>query len=273
MTSALFRAQGGPQGMELIPQAEAASGWGEEHMRGLAVSSALARATEQQIHTIGRTDLVPVRWTVDLFRPARLRPCTTSAAVVREGTRLCLIDSVLEQDGRPVARASALWLAPSQSPPGAVWSGGTRPEPPPLGAALVEAQHRLYFTEKTGWGDAAQSTNDARKRIWHEQIPVVEGEQATPFQLAAGIADVVNVAVNLGSNGLEFINADLSLALGRLPVGLAVGFATTDRIEQAGISVGTAVAFDRIGVFGTATLCALGDAHRAVDVQSFRPIT
>jgi hypothetical protein len=74
------------------------------------------------------------------------------------------------------------------------------------------------------------------------------------------------------ATGLEFINADVSLALGRLPVGPAVGFATTDRIEQAGISVGTAVAFDRIGVFGTATLCALGDAHRAVDVQSFRPI-
>ncbi|MEV0685601.1 acyl-CoA thioesterase domain-containing protein [Nocardia sp. NPDC050378] len=272
MTAAFFRTQRGPQGMELIPQAEAASGWGEEHMRGLAVSSALARAAEQQIHTIERTDLVPTRWTVDLFRPARLRPCTASATVVREGKRLCLIDTVLEQDGRPVARASALWLAPSQSPPGAAWSGGARPEAPPVGTALVEAQHRLYFTETTGWGDAAKSTNGARKMIWHEQIPVVEGEQPTPFQLAAGIADVVNVAVNLGSNGLEFINADVSLTLGRLPVGAAVGFATTERMEQAGISVGTAVAFDRVGAFGTATLCALADAHRAVDVRSFRPI-
>ncbi|MEV0336595.1 acyl-CoA thioesterase domain-containing protein [Nocardia sp. NPDC050717] len=236
------------------------------------MSSALARAAEQQIHTIERTDLAPVRWTVDLFRPARLRSCTASATVVREGRRLCLIDTVLEQDGRHVARASALWLAPGQSPPGAVWSGGAQPEPPPFGTALVEAQHRLYFTEQTGWGDAAESTNDARNTIWHEQIPVVEGEKVTPFQLAAGIADVANVAVNLGSNGLEFINADVSLALGRLPVGPAVGFATTERIEEAGIAVGTAVAFDRVGVFGTATLCALADAHRAVDVRSFRPI-
>ncbi|TDP37739.1 acyl-CoA thioesterase domain-containing protein [Nocardia ignorata] len=272
MTGAFFRTQHSGHGVELVPQAEAASGWGQEHMRGLAVSSALARAAEQEIDTIGRADLVPVRWTLDLFRPARLRPCTASAAVVRQGKRLCLIDTVLEQDGRPVARASALWLAPSQSPPGAVWSGGTQPEPPPPGTALVEAQHRLYFTENTGWGDADRSTNEARNTIWHEQIPVVEGEPTTPFQLAAGVADVVNVAVNLGGNGLEFINADVSLALGRLPVGPAVGFATTQRIEEAGISVGTAVAFDRGGVFGTATLCALADPHRAVDVRSFRPI-
>ncbi|MFD6272267.1 acyl-CoA thioesterase domain-containing protein [Nocardia asteroides] len=241
-------------------------------MRGLAVSSALARAAEQQIHTIGRTDLMPARWTVDLFRPARMRPCTASSTVVRQSKRLCLIDSTLTQDGLPVARASALWLAPSRRPPGAVWSGGTPPQPPPPGAALVESQHRLYFTEESGWGDAAQSTNDARKRIWHEQIPVVEGEQTTPFELAAGVADVVNVVVNLGSNGLEFINADISLALARLPVGPAVGFAAIERIEEAGISVGTAVAFDRLGIFGSATLCALADAHRAVDVQSFRPI-
>ncbi|GEM29626.1 acyl-CoA thioesterase [Nocardia neocaledoniensis NBRC 108232] len=272
MTTAFFRTRTGPAGIELIPQAEASSGWGDEHMRGLAVSSALARATEQHVESIGRGDLTPARWTVDLFRPARLRPCTTSVTVVREGRRLCLIDSVLEQGGRPVARASALWLAPSRSPSGAVWSGGAQPELPPVGAAMVPAQHRLYFTEKTGWGDAAQSKNDARKQIWHEQIPVVEGEPVTPFQLAAGIADVVNVAANFGSAGLEFINADLTLALARLPEGPAVGFATTDRIERAGISIGTAVAFDRTGVFGTATLCALADGQRAVDVASFRPM-
>ncbi|MEV0075302.1 acyl-CoA thioesterase domain-containing protein [Nocardia neocaledoniensis] len=271
MTAAFFRSRTGPSGEELIPQAEASSGWGDEHMRGLAVSSALARATEQQVETLGRTDLAPTRWTVDLFRPTRLRPCTTSVSVVREGRRLCLIDSVLEQDGRPVARASALWLTPSRSPSGAVWSGGAQPEPPPVGAELVRAQHRLYFTEKTGWGDATQSRNDARKQIWHERIPVVEGETVTPFQMAAGIADVVNVAANFGSDGLEFINADLTLTLARLPVGPAVGFATTDRIEQHGIAIGAAVAFDRTGVFGTAALCALADGQRAVDVANFAP--
>ncbi|MFC8387011.1 acyl-CoA thioesterase domain-containing protein [Nocardia sp. NPDC057272] len=268
MTSAFFRAESGRTSTELIPQTEALSGWGEDHLRGLAISSALARAAERAVADIGRADLQPVRWTLDLFRPARRRPCTTSANIVREGRRLCLVDTVLHQDGGPVARASALFLAPSESPSGAVWSGGARPEPPPLGASMTQG-HRLYFSEGTGWGDAAQAQNDARKQVWHDPIPVVEGEPITPLQLTAGIADVVNVVANLGSNGLEFINADLTLALVRLPVGTAVGFSATDRIEHAGISVGTAVAFDRTGVFGTATVSALANTHRTVDLPAF----
>ncbi|MEV6218084.1 acyl-CoA thioesterase domain-containing protein [Nocardia sp. NPDC051833] len=270
MTSAFFRAETGPAGLALIPQAEAASGWGEGQLRGLAVSSALAREAEHAIERLGRPDLQPVRWTLDLFRPARMGlPCTTSAATLREGRRLCLIDTFLHQDGRPVARGTALFLAPSHSPAGAVWSGGAHPEPPAPGTPMLPGQHRLYFSERTGWGEAAQAQNDTRTQVWHEPIPVVDGESISPFQLAAGIADVVNVAANLGANGLEFINADITLALARLPVGDAVGFAAIERREQAGIAVGTAAAFDRGGVFGTATVSALANAHQAVDLPTF----
>ncbi|MFD5179850.1 acyl-CoA thioesterase domain-containing protein [Nocardia sp. NPDC058379] len=270
MTSAFFRTQDSPAGIALIPQAEAASGWGEGQLRGLAVSSALAREAERALDRIGRTDVRPARWTLDLFRPARMRlPCTTSATIVREGRRLCLIDTVLRQDDRPVARGTALFLAPSRSPAGAVWSGGVQPRPPAPGTPMAPGQHRLYRSADTGWGAAAQAQNDHRTQIWHEPIPVVEDEPITPFQLAAGIADVVNVVANLGGNGLEFINADITLALARLPEGDGVGFAAIDRREDAGIAVGTAAAFDRSGVFGTATVSALANAHQAVDLPTF----
>ncbi|MCC3311823.1 acyl-CoA thioesterase domain-containing protein [Nocardia africana] len=61
--------------------------------------------------------LQPVRWTLDLFRAVRMRPTATSATVVREGPRLCLVDAVLRQDGQPAARASALYLRASEAPP------------------------------------------------------------------------------------------------------------------------------------------------------------
>ncbi len=270
MTSAFFRAQTDPAGLALIPQAEAASGWGEGQLRGLAVSSVLAREAERTLDGIGRTDLRPVRWTLDLFRPARMRlPCTTSATVVREGRRLCLIDTLLHQDGRPVARGTALFLAPSHSPAGAVWSGGATPRPPEPGTPMTPGQHRLYRSEGADWGEAGRAQNDSRTQIWHEPIPVVEGEPITPFQLAAGVADVVNVVANLGSFGLEFINADITLTLARPPEGDGVGFAAIDRREQEGIAVGTAAAFDRSGVFGTATVSALANAHQAVDLPTF----
>src|SRR6476620_9291000 len=113
MTSAFFRLAPGRdvQSEEHLPQRPAGSGWGSGHMRGMAVSGALARAAERAVEALGRQDLQPVRWTLDLFRPARMEPSVASSTVVREGRRLCLVDAVLSQDGEAVARASALYLS------------------------------------------------------------------------------------------------------------------------------------------------------------------
>ncbi|MGV9611505.1 acyl-CoA thioesterase domain-containing protein [Nocardia xishanensis] len=271
MSHAYFRTQRNSRadGEELVPLPWSGSGWGEGHMRGLAVSGALARAAEHAIAALGRPELLPTRWTLDMFRPARMRPCVASVTVVRESKRLCLVDAVLSQDDHPVARASALFLSPSESPSGAVWSGGAQPEPPPSDTPMAADQDRLYYSEGIGWGDPARAQHSGRKQVWHRAVPVVEGEQITPFQFAAGVADVMNVVSNLGANGLEFINPDVTLALVRLPRSMELGFAATDRAERDGISVGSAVVFDREGVFGTATVCGLANAQRAVDLQAF----
>ncbi|MBY8856955.1 thioesterase family protein [Nocardia sp. CA2R105] len=255
---------------ELHPEPCAASGWGTAHMRGLAVSGALARETERTIDTLGRHDLQPVRWTLDMFRPAKMEPSVTSATVVRDGPRLCLIDAVLSQNGQPVARASGLYLRPSATPDGTVWSGGASPTPPEVPAPPKDRE-RLYFDPDHGWGEWTDGfQRSARKQIWHFPIPVVEGEILTPFQLAASVADVTNLISNLGSAGLEFINPDLTLAIARLPESTDLGLALTERVEQHGLAVGTAVVFDRRGVLGTVTASALANSHRTVGRYALR---
>ncbi|MDF3307397.1 thioesterase family protein [Rhodococcus sp. T2V] len=273
MTSAFFRlAPGrGVQSEEYVPQSPAGSGWGSGHMRGMAVSGALARATEKTVEELGRQDLQPVRWTLDLFRPAGMTPSVTSTTVVREGRRLCLVDAVLSQDGEAVARASALYLSPTTTPDGIVWASGNSPQPPPDDCKRAAGTaERLYCSDGAGWtlpADAPQ--NGDRKQIWQFAIPVVEGEPLTAFQMAASVADAANVISNLGSAGLEFINADVTLALARLPEGLELGLAALDRAEQHGISVGTGLVFDRLGVVGSVTVSAVGNARRAVDLRGF----
>lgn len=255
---------------ELHPEPCAASGWGTEHMRGLAVSGALAREAERTIDTIGRHDLQPARWTVDLFRAAKMRPSVTSATVVRDGPRLCLIDAVLNQDGQPVARASALYLRPSATPDGTVWSGGASPTPPEARTPPPDRE-RLYLDPGRGWGEWTEGfQHSERKQIWHFPIPVVEGETVTPFQLAASVADVTNLIANLGSAGLEYINPDVTLAMARLPESTGLGLALTERVEQLGLAVGTAVVFDRRGVLGTVTASALANARRTVGRYALR---
>ncbi|NKY45455.1 acyl-CoA thioesterase domain-containing protein [Nocardia cerradoensis] len=270
MNSAFFRVKY-EDTEELHPEPRAGSGWGADQMRGPAVSAALAREVERTVETLGRPDLQPVRWTLDLFRAVRMRPSVTSAAIVREGPRLCLVDAVLTQDGEPAARASALFLRPSEAPPGQVWSGGTTPTAPAAGRRPTRDPERLYHTESEGWGEWTDAFRDSpRKRIWHFAIPVVDGEEPTPFQFAASVADVTNMVSNLGSAGLEYINPDVTMAITRLPAEREVGLALTERVEHHGLAVGTAVMFDRDGVLGTTTVSAIANARRAVRIDRGR---
>jgi hypothetical protein len=105
------------QGDTLVPTPLACSMWSDDQMHGVALSGALARAAEACLATAGRTDLRPARWTVDLFKPARMVPCSFATEVVREGSRICLVDVTMTQEGRRVARASPSHLPDSHSPP------------------------------------------------------------------------------------------------------------------------------------------------------------
>src|SRR3954462_14896491 len=106
-----------PAGDDLLPTALACSMWSDDQLHGVAVSGALARAAEQCVAATGRTDLRPARWVVDLFKAARMQPCTFETTVVREGSRICLVDVTLTQGDVRVARASATFLKPSTSAP------------------------------------------------------------------------------------------------------------------------------------------------------------
>lgn len=260
---ALFRAEGDV----LVPQDIARSLWREDQMHGVATSGALARELERAVAALGRLDLRPARYTVDLFRAPSMSACTVRSDVVREGSRICLVDAVLEQDGRPVARAGAIFLAPSENPDGAVWSSDDVPQPPPLEIAPVSEDLRVpIFSSERGWSqNFAEHQNGSRKQTWQTALPIVVGEKATPFQAVAGVADATSMVMNWGSAGVEYINTDINLALSRLPVSTEIGLAARERFAHDGIAVGTAVVFDRQGPIGTSTVTSLANARRTVD--------
>jgi len=261
---ALFRLDGDG----LVPQDIARSLWREDQMHGVATSGALARGLEQAVTAIGRDDLRPARYTVDLFRAPSMSACTVRSSVVREGSRLCLVDAVLEQDGRAVARAGAIFLAPSDDPPGAVWSSTEVPQPPPLELAPVSEEPRvpLFSSDEVGWSQVfADHQNASRKQTWQTALQIVVGERTTPFQAVAGLADSTSMVMNWGAAGVEYINTDITLALSRLPASLEIGLSARERFAHDGIAVGTAVVFDREGPIGTSTVSSLANAKRAVD--------
>lgn len=261
---ALFRREGDL----LVPQDIARSLWRADQMHGVATSGALARELENAVAAAGREDLRPARYTVDLFKAPSMGPCALTHTVVREGSRLMLVDATLTQDGVLVARASGLFLKVSEDPPGGVWSPTDAPVPPPLEIAPVSEEPRvpIFFSDGVGWSqNFAEHQNGGRKQTWQTALAIVAGERPTPFQGLAGAADSTSMVVNWGTEGVQYINTDVTLAISRVPVSQEIGLAAVNRTAHDGIATGSCIVFDREGPIGTTTVTSISNARRAVD--------
>ena len=85
------------------------------------------------------------------------------------------------------------------------------------------------------------------RRSWlRDTRALVEGEALSPFVRAALAADFASPVANSGSHGLDHINADLTLHLGRLPEGDWIG------IERSPLPPWRlSIAFDLMGTPGS----------------------
>lgn len=270
-TIAYFEASGSSDvGGTYSPLPIAEGMWGKGQMHGVAISGLMARTLEQYVHSIGRGDLVPVRYHVDLFTKASMIESTVEVRVIREGPRIVTADVAFTQEGTVVARASAVFLKQGSTPSGAVWSAPDelRATPPSTEICPETSELRLpFFASAKPWSDFfGDHQNDGRHATWQTPVPVVAGEEMTPFQAAAAIADCTNMVTNWGDAGVEYINTDISLAMCRPPVGVEIGLRAIDHVSADGIAVGTAELFDRAGTLGTTTVTALANAKRTVDL-------
>lgn len=263
MDLAFFRAEGD----QLVPTDVARSLWAADQMHGVAISGALGRTAERAVLDLGRTDLVPARHTVDLFRPAKMVPCDMRATVVRASNRLALVDVALEQSGELMARASVLFLKATEEPPGKVWKSGVVPPVPPLDLAPRDGGPRPpLFHSDEGWSaDFLAHQNDSHKTVWNTVPWIVSGEAPSGYVAAAAVADSTTLVTNWGTAGVNYINADVTLTLARQPVSPEIGLSALDHTSYDGVSVGSALVFDREGPLGTSIVTGLSNAKRTVD--------
>lgn len=251
----------------LMPNDLARSLWSEKQIHGVAISGALARQAELAVAEAGRDDLRPVRWNVDLFSPAGTGLTHTRSRVVRSSSRLCLIDVELVQEDEVKARASALFVKPTEPAPGEVWEPADHPQPPPLDIAPVSDDPRVPIFGSDGrWTTSFGDHQNAGQHVtWQTGVPIVDGEPATPFTAVTSIADATSMVTNWGTKGVEQINTDVILTLARRPVSLEIGLMASDRTSADGIAVGTVVVFDRQGRVGSAMTTSMANVKRSID--------
>jgi hypothetical protein len=244
-------------GDTLVPAAFATSPWGPV-LHGRLIGGLTARAAEQT--RAADPELACCRLTVDLFRSVPLAPLRVETRPVRSGRRIAVLDVTIEQNDGLVGQGRALLLRRSEQPGGTfrpppAWDAKT---PPELGPPQSIAGHRWTAPWESWRIDG--TVGAVIGGLWiRETHPLITGEPLTPLVRLALAADLASPVANSSTNGLNFINADYTVYLGREPEGEYVGIQPAAHISDRGVAAGHCVVHDLRGPVGFVTNAAVAN--------------
>jgi hypothetical protein len=251
-------------GKDYVPTRLARGPWGPS-ISGNYVGGMLGRAVQQEVDD---ADLQPARLTVDLLRPVALQPLQMQSSVMRDGRRLRLVDAIMTQNDVIVARASGLFLRRSEhTTVDTVWTSPVdMPELPAEPVMLADDVPMVFHSY--GRDPVAGSPgvgikewrHHGQKFAWMRETKfLVDDEPLSPFTRAVMAGDVTSSLTNWGTEGLQFINADYTVTLSRLPEGVYIGLAAVTHYSHAGVATGVATLFDETGPIGSGMATALAN--------------
>jgi Thioesterase-like superfamily len=251
-------------GNDYVPTRLARGPWGPS-ISGNYVGGMLGRTVEQEIDDAG---LQPARLTVDLLRPVALQPLQMHSSVVRDGRRLRLVDAIMTQNDVMVARASGLFLRRSEhTTVDTVWTSPVTMPAVPADPVMLADDVPIVFHSfgrdsvagSPGVGDR-EWRHYGQKFAWmRETKSLVDDEPLSPFTRAVMAGDVTSSLTHWGTEGLQFINADYTITLSRLPEGVYIGLAAVTHYGHAGVATGVATLFDETGPIGSGMATALAN--------------
>lgn len=244
-----------PDADDLVPDPIARGPWSEDMLHGRLLGGVAARSIEAEWIEPGWR---VARLTVDLFRPAAMKPVQVRTSPVRQGRKVRIVDAMITCDGHEVGRVTAELLTEGDEPPGSIW----RPEPfrwpdpellpEPEEPNEAEVNGWLFRQVDGGFGTGEQS------RVWtNDTVRLVDGEPMSPLVRAAVSGDIACPLANSGDQGLYYINADYTMYLARYPVGEWIGVEVCQQQHAGGISIASANLVDRDGVFSTSSGASL----------------
>jgi len=250
-------------GKSYVPTRLARGPWGPS-ISGNYIGGLLGRAVEQEVDDV---DLQPARLTVDLLRPVALQPVQVRSSVVRAGRRLRLVDAVMTQNDELVSRASALFLRRSEHAVDTVWTSPVAMPAVPAEPDVLPDDVSMVF-HSYGRDPVAGSPgvgvdewrHGGQKFAWTRELKLlVDDEPLSPFTRAVMAADVTSSLTHWGIEGLQFINADYTTTLSRLPEGNYIGLAAVTHYSHAGVATGVATLFDETGPIGSGMATAVAN--------------
>ncbi|MCG5217551.1 acyl-CoA thioesterase domain-containing protein [Streptosporangium soli] len=245
------------EGEELIPSPTARGPWAPDMLHGRLVGGLAARALEAGHAEEG---LHAARLTVDMFRNSPLVPLRVTTTRVRDGRRIRVADAEITSERGAVGRASLVLLRRGEQPTGEV-----------LTTQAWDVLTPDLLGEPRGWRGQRQGSwrppfdlwpidGERGRRAWvRETHPLVAGEPVSPLVRTALAADFASPLSNAGTHGLQYINADYTLYLSRLPLGETVGLEATGHLGDEGVAIGQCTIHDESGPIGYCAVTAVAN--------------
>ena len=253
------------RGDRFEPTGAARGPWNPNTLSGPVIAGLIGRTLEAQF---GTDWLNFTRLTVDLFRQPPFAALTIATQLVRDGNRIRVADAIVASGDIEIARGRGVLLRRSQEPPGEFWTPapGLMPLPEDLGEGRRTQEAPIWEMKSAGGGlpVLAQTDGKTQRRLWlRPLVSLIEGEKMTPFTRVALCADLTNPLANGGSQGVSFINADLTLYLQRLPAGEWIGLEVSGHASADGVAIGEATVYDERGPIGKSLVAAIANQRSA----------
>lgn len=244
-----------PHGDGWAPTELSRGPWDAGSLHGGPVAALMVRELER-IEAAGQLRLARV--TVELLRPVPLEPVLLTSSVVRPGRKIDLLDAELRlaSDGTRLALARGLRIREAEVdfpdpgdgevpelPDRASAPAGTLP-----GAPIAYHSHGVEHRFLRGTFGVPGEMFDWTRLI----VPVVPGEEPTPWQRTVAVADFGNgLSALLPFDGTSlFVNPDLTVHLFREPVGEWIGLDASTRTSPMGIGLAETDLWDQTGRLG-----------------------
>jgi hypothetical protein len=213
-------------------------------------SALLARAMER---TAPNPDSTLARITVEILGPVPIADLTVRATVDRPGKSVQLTSAELTANNRAVARASAWWIANTNTSD--VVAGLPNPLPPKeSGRILTKPKDWLdgYLSAMEWVSLKGEMGEDGPATLWVRQlVETVAGEDPTGLQRLMAVADSGNGASSrLNINHWLFINTELTVHLWRRPEGEWIALDADTTIGPTGTGLATTTLHDEQGPVG-----------------------
>lgn len=237
----------------------ARAGWPSGGQHGGVVAALLGRAIER-VPTLAEMEVA--RLTVELFRVVGVVDLEVRTTVVREGKNIQLVDaSLTDPEGVELARARGLRLrkAALEIPPDPDPAEPPLPHPDSLPSRLGQAwgvggPEGVMFHRH---GIDMRDLDDGFARpgggaAWMRLVKgLVADEESSPLTRAVIVGDFINgLSAWASSHRYEFMNADLTIHLQRMPIGEWVGVRARSDWSSTGRGVATGTLYDLGGRIG-----------------------